>query len=105
MVLVQLFLPLADNIGRPFPPGMFSQVLDELLQRFGGLTLYGQSPARGLWRDPAQDSPRLRQDALLLLEVMVPELDVAWWRNYRAALEQRFGQRVLLVRALNLQLL
>lgn len=104
-MLVQVFLPLADNQGRPFAVALYNQVQDELLQRFGGLTLYGQSPVRGYWLDHSQARPAVRRDALLLLEVMVVELDAAWWRAYRQQLEQRFAQKTLLVRALSQQLL
>jgi hypothetical protein len=97
MYLVQLFIPITDNSGRPFPPSMHAQVRQELLQRFGGLTAYQRAPASGLWREDG--SQAVDRDELIVVEVMVKRLERPWWRAYRAQLEERFGQRELLVRA------
>lgn len=97
MHLVQLFIPVTDNAGQPFPPSMHAQVRQELLQRFGGLTAYQQAPASGLWREDGRGA--VDRDELIVVEVMVRKLERPWWRRYRAQLEARLGQRELLVRA------
>jgi hypothetical protein len=38
-------------------------------------------------------------DDIVVVEVMVPELDKAWWARYRRGLEKRLGQKELVVRA------
>jgi hypothetical protein len=38
-----------------------------------------------------------------MCEVMVQSLDRGWWAAYRRTLEERFGQRELIVRALELE--
>jgi hypothetical protein len=38
-----------------------------------------------------------------MCEVMVEGLDRQWWSSYRSALEARFGQRELVVRAFPLE--
>ena len=40
------------------------------------------------------------RDDIVVYEVMVNALDREWWSGYRAALEKRFVQRELVVRAL-----
>jgi hypothetical protein len=45
--LVEIFLPLADRAGKEFPMEMFSQVMEELKHKFGGVTVYDRSPAKG----------------------------------------------------------
>lgn len=46
MHLIHLFLPLYDNGREPLPNGLFVQVREELLERFGGLTAH-PSPRQG----------------------------------------------------------
>lgn len=96
MHLVQFFLPLRDNQGEPFARSLFSEVRCELAGRFGGVTTYLRAPAQGLWEDQEGD---LCRDEVVLFEVMAPELEAGWWRDYRAGLERRFGQDEVLVRA------
>jgi hypothetical protein len=95
MHLVQILLPLFDNDGRRLESALFHRIREELTARFGGLTAYTRSPAEGLWAD--QDI--VRRDEVVMVEVMVAELDRAWWGAYRAELEKRLRQQLLIVRA------
>ena len=96
MHLIQLFLPLHDNDGQPFPRALFDAVRAELAEAFGGVTAYTRAPATGLWED---DSGLVQRDDVLLFEVMADALDRAWWDAYRQTLEHRFRQDEVLVRA------
>lgn len=96
MHLVQLFLPLYDNAGQRFPRALFDATRSQLTERFGGVTAFSRAPATGLWED---DAGAVQRDEVVLLEVMVDHVDHAWWRDYRVALERRFRQDELLVRA------
>ena len=96
MFLVQLLLPLYDNAGHRFDNARFGEVMDELTDRYGGVTAYMRSPARGEWRE---GSGTVEKDEVVMFEVMVDHLDRAWWTRYRTALERRFGQDELVVRA------
>ena len=82
--LVQFLLPVYDE-----------RVARELTDRFGGLTAYARSPARGLW----EDDGTVKRDDIIVYEVMVDELDADWWSAYRKSLEQRFDQKEVVVRA------
>jgi hypothetical protein len=95
--LVQLLLPLYDNAGLRFPAALYDAVLRELTERFGGLTAYARAPAAGLWEE--EDSGKTRRDDIVVYEVMVEDLDRAWWARYRETLERRFSQDELVVRA------
>lgn len=97
MHLVQLFLPLRDNAGAPFPAALFGAVRAEITDVFGGVTAYQRAPATGLWEDGDDD---VQRDDLILVEVMVELLDRDWWRRYSADLARRFRQDEILVRAL-----
>lgn len=102
MHLVQLLLPLYENDGRRQPETLFRDVRDELTKRFGGLTTYSRAPARGLWKD---DDGSTDQDEIVVYEVMADALDERWWATYRAELEERFRQRALVVRAMEIRVL
>lgn len=102
MYLVQILLPLYDNEGEPFPRGQYDHVSAELAERFGGLTAYVRSPARGIWKD-GDDAPV--RDDIVILEVMTVALDRPWWKAYRDGLRERFRQDELVVRASEVELL
>ena len=99
--LVQLLLPLRDNEGEPFPRVAFAAVREELAGRFGGVTAYLQAPALGVWKDAEEGT--LERDEIVVLEVMVDDLDAAWWGEYREELRRRFRQEELVVRALGME--
>lgn len=96
MHLIQLFLPLRDNDGKPFPRGSYDAVRAELTDLFGGVTAFVRSPAVGLWED---DGGAVQRDDVVLLEVMADHVDHGWWVSYRKGLERRFRQDEVLVRA------
>jgi len=96
MHLIQLFLPLRDNAGASFRPGLFAAVRTELTEAFGGVTAYQRAPVTGLWEE---DEDTVRRDELVLFEVMVEALDRGWWHRYSAELAERFRQEEILVRS------
>lgn len=98
MQLIQILIPIFDNEGRLFDENTFKGVRQQLMERFGGLTAFVQSPALGLWKD-AQSGITARDD-MILVEVMVEAFDRAWWSAYRKELEQTFRQDEILVRAI-----
>jgi hypothetical protein len=97
MRLVEIFLPLADNEGRPFGREAFRDVREELVERFGGLTAFTRAPAEGLWAD--EDGGQPVKDDIVVFEVMDGRFDRTWWRAYRERLEARFRQDEILIRA------
>ena len=53
MFLLQLFLPVYEASGKPFPKAMFDAVRAELAGRFGGCTAYLRSPSSSSHRPTA----------------------------------------------------
>ncbi|PYE54156.1 hypothetical protein [Deinococcus yavapaiensis] len=102
MHLVQILLPLTDNLGRAFDAALYRNVRHELTERFGGLTAYSRSPASGLWKEDEQETVR---DDVVVYEVMADDLDRRWWQTYREKLRMTFRQDTLIVRALEIELL
>jgi hypothetical protein len=95
--LIEIFLPLFDKHGRRIPLGRFKEVHSELTDRFGGLTAHTRAPAVGIWKP--RPAGRAERDLIVIYEVMSSRLDAQWWATYRRALERRFGQEKVLVRA------
>lgn len=95
MHLVQILLPVSVA-GQPVPPDRFAEVARELTDRFGGVTGYTRSPASGVWQSPGGEETA---DDVVVYEVMVAELDRTWWADYRRALEVRFQQEEVVLRA------
>jgi hypothetical protein len=100
--LVQLLLPLYDNDGHDFPRALFEEVARELTDRFGGLTAHTRAPAEGRWREQGESTTR---DEIIIYEVMTYPLDTGWWREYRTALERRFAQDRIVIRAQSVTML
>jgi hypothetical protein len=101
MYLVQLLLPLYNNSRMRFEQELYSEVRNELMDRFGGITAYTRAPVHGLWHD----SEQVVRDDLIIYEIMVKELDKNWWCEYRNVLENRFQQYTLVMRAHKIQFL
>ena len=97
MKLIEIFLPLTDNSGRKLGKDLFAETRRELIERFGGLTAYSRSPARGFWKEKG----RTTRDEVVVFEVMAKRLDRRWWREYRRGLEKRFKQEELVLRVLD----
>ncbi|MED5618743.1 hypothetical protein [Ideonella sp. BN130291] len=94
---MQILLPWQPDGDQALQRQRFAHERNQLVQRFGGLTSFSRAPAKGLWRD--DESGAVVPDDIVVLEVMTPTLDKAWWASHRAELEQRFEQDEIVVRA------
>jgi hypothetical protein len=88
-------LPLEKPDGSQVPADFFERVTSQLTERFGGITSYLQSPAEGAWKPTAEE---LVHDRVAIFEVMVSDVDTAWWREYRRRLERELEQDQILAR-------
>lgn len=100
--LIHILLPVSGNDGRPFDDAVFAPTRAELTEHFGGLTAHLRAPARGLWKT---DQGEVSRDDIVIFEVMSDSLDREWWKEYRAVLEARFQQDVVVVRAMPITVL
>ena len=100
MFLLEIFLPTYDNAGKHFSKESFDTVRVEMTEKFGGVTAFTRSPAKGVWSD---DEGHLHRDDLAIFEVMTETLDEVWWRRYRTDLEKRFRQEEIVIRASQFQ--
>jgi hypothetical protein len=99
--LIQILLPITDNYGRRFDPTLFDEIERGLTERFGGVTAFARSPARGRW----QDGGKTQQDEVVVLEVMTEAFDPEWWRRFRSNLEQRLLQEAIIMRAQDVEVI
>ncbi|TDK35407.1 hypothetical protein E2F50_14270 [Rhizobium deserti] len=95
MHLVQILLPVSDKSGKAFPPEHYAAIRDQLTHLFGGMTFHRTAPAEGLWISEGE----VARDTIVTAEVMIEELDRAWWAGYRAELESLFRQDEIVIRA------
>jgi hypothetical protein len=94
MHLVQLLIPAQDEHGSRYPRENYETLVQQLTDRFGGVTAYTRAPATGLWEAGGE---RVR-DQVVVYEVMVDEVDAVWWARTRRELEKRFAQQELVIR-------
>ena len=99
--LVQILLPARDNEGEAFSSAEFERVARELTDHFGGITAFTRAPAQGRWKQGGTTE----HDDIVVFEVMEEGLDRAFWSRYRADLEARFRQEVIVIRAQDIQIL
>lgn len=92
--LVQILLPTSREQSK----SGFERVMHELTERFGGATAYVNPPAEGIW----DDGSTKQRDLIVTLEVMVEDFDERWWRDYRTELEERFHQKEIVIRAVEM---
>jgi hypothetical protein len=102
MFVVQIYLPLETPDGAAVPASVFERTKAELTERFGGVTAFLQSPAEGAWKPSGGAAVH---DRIAIFEVMVRDVDTAWWRAYREGLEAELRQEQILVRLYQVTLL
>ena len=103
MFLIQILLPASvASRDRDAMRLAFARTREELVKAFGGVTAYSQSPAEGVWTAPEGDE---QKDRMVMVEVVTPALDYAWWRNYSKTLAERFAQDDIHIRALAVELI
>lgn len=100
--LLQMLLPLYDNRGHAFSPKFYSAVKKKLAEKFGGVTMYAQAPASGLWKETAD---KLVKDQVVVYEVMTSAIDALFWKDYKEHLQKQFRQAELVIRGLDIGLL
>jgi hypothetical protein len=94
--LIEIFLPLNSNEGAPQPQEEFRRVREQLVERWGGVTAFTRTPAKGV---SMQNGNERADDEIIVYEVMVKRVDKLWWLSYKRDLETRFHQQEILIRA------
>ena len=90
-----VFLPAEFPDGSPVPASQLDLVRRELLEQFGGVTSFDRAPAQVRWQDAGQ----VKADAVIVMEVMTPKVDKAWWRAFRQRMERPSEIRNTLIEA------
>jgi hypothetical protein len=101
MVLIQLLLPLT-SVGSADVTVMLAQTQRELVDAFGGVTAYFQTPAHGVWTSP---EGYREEDRVVMIEIVAQTFDRAWWQAHVERLRNRFVQDAIHVRATAVELL
>jgi hypothetical protein len=101
MKSIEIFLPMKANDGTPFRGEVFDRIEDELTEKFGGVTAYKRAPAEGRWNSGGE----MQVDEIAIFEVVADGIDHAWWKRFRAALEESLRQEKILITAREIEVL
>jgi hypothetical protein len=93
--LVQILLPTRTGNGQPVTQARFEELLQELTNKFGGVTSFVRAPGQGLWNS-GEDVER---DNIAVIEVMTDEIDPPFWEAFRRKLERELAQQEIVIRA------
>lgn len=91
---MEVFLPLETGSGQTIDPEVIKGIINGLADCFGGATAFTRSPADALWKQGSS----VEKDRIVIIEVMVREVDDAWWSDYRRRLEEEFEQDEVMIR-------
>ncbi len=101
MICIQVFLPLLNGRDASRHARMIKNVKQELIEQFGGVTAFVNTPAEGAWRKHR----RTVNDRIVVIEVMTKRVNRAWWARYKRDLEKRLTQEEIVIRAIQVELL
>ena len=102
MVLIQMLLPATTSGLEADADRRVRQTRHELVEIFGGITAYLQTPAQGVWTSPEGER---EHDAVVMVEIVTERFDRTWWQQYAATLATRFQQETIHVRAVKVDVL
>lgn len=92
---IEIFIPVFDEKGKPFPEKFYRKIKKKLTDDFGGMTAYTQMPADGIWKDEKEKEVK---DQIVVYEVMASKIDKAYWKAYKTKLSVLFKQNDLVIR-------
>lgn len=92
---IEVFIPLHDQDGIPFPGYLYQHICKQIIKDFGGVTAYTRAPAIGIWEDREHQEVK---DDIVIFEIMVSEIDYSYWRQFKKKLVVQFGQKELIIR-------
>jgi len=101
MHLIELYLPMNSHDGTPFPSQVFTDIEDQLTEKFGGVTAHKRAPAHGKW----QSGGSTDTDSIAIFEVIAETFERSWWKEFQSHLEQQLEQEKLLITAKNIEVL
>jgi len=90
MYLFELFVPVSGSIQLE----ALQAIKKEMTKKFGGVTVFSRSPAKGTW----QDEDMTEEDDIAIFEVMAGDYDRARWISYKQQLEKTLQQEEILIR-------
>ncbi len=93
-IQIEIFLPLTDNNKIPFDEALFLETQDEILERFGGITVQ-ETPYQGAW----MHGGTLYADTLRCIFVVTDDTEKTrqFLRDAKERLKVRFDQIDLLI--------
>jgi hypothetical protein len=86
----EILLPTKDNAGQPIAADKFTQTREDLVNRFGGITIIPQ-PVQGVWVDQGK---RYEDESIrLVIDVDDDQANRAFFQEFKKMLNERFRQQ------------
>jgi hypothetical protein len=85
MHLVEIFLPTKLPSGRPVSDTLWTEVREQLVEAFGGLTARDDKPAQDIWQD--------EHDQILVIEVMCENWTLDGGTSFGSVWSKGFSRR------------
>lgn len=92
-IKLELILPEKTSGGKPFPETYFEELQEELVNKFGGLTVYSRITAQGFWK---KGTEAVQQD-VVVYELMLSKFDAHYWKQMKLKLERKFNQDEVMI--------
>jgi hypothetical protein len=96
---IEIYLPLDYNDDRPIPESKYATLMQELLNRYGGVTsVQRQFPLQGVW----QRGMEVYHDRVVVFSVMdfrqeTPLASLRYLERLKARLKKKFDQLEILI--------
>ncbi|HEX2335654.1 MAG TPA: hypothetical protein VHI72_04195 [Hyphomicrobiaceae bacterium] len=93
MFLIDIWLPLEDERGEPFPAECYDRLAQRLTERFGGVTSFTRAPSEDRWKTHGATE----REEIVVIEVMAEDRE--WWSQLRRDLMRDFRQEDIVIRS------
>jgi hypothetical protein len=93
--LIELFLPVYDQLGNAFAHKHYTAVRKKLEEKFVHVTSYSRVPATVMSDHGKENLPA---QAFIVYEIMAADLDSTFWSKYKTTLVKTFGQDDVMIR-------
>lgn len=96
-VRFEIRLPAFYNDGTPIEPKKYIQTKNEILRKFGGITLL--TITQGGWVDPKTNKTYVEEMGGFFVDADKERLDetIEFFKGYKKILEKRFKQKIIYI--------
>ncbi|MFD0941497.1 inorganic diphosphatase [Pedobacter boryungensis] len=91
---IELFIPVYNKKGKPFPKKYYTNLHQKLTDKFGGLTMYSRVPVIGFWKENTANTVK---ENIIVYEVLATEIDDKFWSKLKKWILKTFAQEEIII--------